>query len=534
MATSAALDKFDPEEHKTNVYDKFTDFIDSFAYEYDAITKEPPKDLPDEAAKTAWIEKNKRKIFLGRFASRNLQRDFEEATTVAERTTITFTEMATKLKTRYEGNRNKTLANFEFHKLKQTEEESFDTYVLRIKHEASACDIKCTSATCTVQDTMVRDQIIIGTNNSEIRKNALKNQWNLTDLISNGRALEAATRGAQKIHPLEYQETPVARIKKPGKYSRKKPTPRNLEEGDSKCRNCSSRWCKQGSRCPALKRECFDCNKTGHFRGAEACRKKKSEVSKKKSHRILESDKESSSNTSPGSETEDSKTSSSDSEHEKRVHRTKFSKHITKIRRMRRKHIRRTHHKPRYEVEIILNEQRVKVFADTGADISVISRKMAKKLSLPLDKTKMKISPYGSKSVKCTGVYVGTVMYGEAVTNTCIYVVDQDLETLLSGKVSEELGIIEFNPKAALRTKIENTTKSKIALLYPNLFSGIGTLKKYQVKFHINRDVQPIAASARPVPFHLRHKFEKEIESMEKQGIIEEHHGQHPGFQMLC
>ena len=196
-------------------------------------------------------------------------------------------------------------------------------------------------------------------------------------------------------------------------------------------------------------------------------------------------------------------TSSSDSEHGKRVHRTKFSKHITKIRRMRRKHIRRTHRKPRYKVEIILNEQRIKVLADTGADISVILRKMAEKLSLPLDKTKMKIFPYGSKSVKCIGIYVGTIMYGEAVTNTCIYVVDQDLETLLSGTVSEELGSIEFNPKAVLRTKIENTTKSKIALQYPNLFSGIGTLKKYQVKFDINRDIQPIASSARPVPFHL-------------------------------
>ena len=494
MATSAALDKFDPEDHKISVYDKFTDFIDSFAYEYDAIAKEPPKYLPDEAAKTAWIEKNKCKIFLGRFTSRNLQRDFEEATTAAERTTITFTEMATKLKTRCEGNRDKTSANFEFHKQKQTEEESFDTYVLRIKHDASTCDFKCTSATCTVQDTMVRDQIIIGTNNNEIRKNALKIQWNLTDLINNGRALEAATHGAQKIHPLEYQETPVSRIKKPGKYSRKKPTPRNLYEGESKCRNCSSRWRKQGSNCPALKRECFDCNRTGHVRGEEACKKKKSEVSKKKSRRILGSDKESSSITSPGSETEVSKTSSSDSEHEKRVNRTKFSKHITKIRRMRRKHIRRTHRKPRYQVEIILNEQRIKVFANTGADISVIPREMAEKLSLPLDKAKMKISPYGSKSVKCTGVYVGTIMFGEAVTNTCIYVVDQDLETLLRGKVSEELGIIEFNPKAVLRTKIENTTKSKIALQYPNLFSGMGSLKKYQVKFHINRNIQPIAS----------------------------------------
>ena len=67
--------KFDPEEHQNNVYEAFSDFVDEFTYEYDAIAKDPPKDL-DENAKAAWIEQNKRKVFLGKFASRNLQKHF--------------------------------------------------------------------------------------------------------------------------------------------------------------------------------------------------------------------------------------------------------------------------------------------------------------------------------------------------------------------------------------------------------------------------------------------------------------------------
>ena len=48
--------KFDPEEHQNNLYEAFVEFLDEFTYEYDAIAKDPPKDL-DAAAKTAWISR---------------------------------------------------------------------------------------------------------------------------------------------------------------------------------------------------------------------------------------------------------------------------------------------------------------------------------------------------------------------------------------------------------------------------------------------------------------------------------------------
>ena len=97
--------------------------------------------------------------------------------------------------------------------------------------------------------------------------------------------------------------------------------------------------------------------------------------------------------------------------------------------------VRRTS-RPRYEIGVVINEQPVAAFADTGADVSVMSEKVAKQLGLHLTRTRMKIEPYGSKIFKCKGCFVGTIMLGEAMENVSIYV-KQKVEMLLSGGVSE-------------------------------------------------------------------------------------------------
>ena len=69
--------------------------------------------------KAAWIAQDKRKVFLGIFSSRNLQKTFEQVVSTEEQDTIVYKDMIEKLKNHFEGGRNKTLANFEFHKMTQ-------------------------------------------------------------------------------------------------------------------------------------------------------------------------------------------------------------------------------------------------------------------------------------------------------------------------------------------------------------------------------------------------------------------------------
>ena len=116
------------------------------------------------------------KVFLSRYASRSFQKDYEDTVTPTERTNLKFKDLVKKMKTRYEPTRNYTLANYDFHHMKQNTDESFDTYVHRVKQEAKGCQFSCESPTCTIPDIMVRDQVIVGMNDDENRKNALKNQ----------------------------------------------------------------------------------------------------------------------------------------------------------------------------------------------------------------------------------------------------------------------------------------------------------------------------------------------------------------------
>ena len=61
---------------------------------------------------------------------------------------------------------------------------------------------------------MARDQIIIGTNSSDIQRISLKEQWNLKDLITNGKLIQAATIGKERLN----LETPpqISRVGKKG------------------------------------------------------------------------------------------------------------------------------------------------------------------------------------------------------------------------------------------------------------------------------------------------------------------------------
>ena len=86
----------------------------------------------------------------------------------------------------YTPNSNKVKNHYLFHRITQQSNETFYDFVYRVKAEAKHCNFKYNNEECTVKDILIRDQILVDTNN-EIREDALKKQWNLSDLLRKGR-----------------------------------------------------------------------------------------------------------------------------------------------------------------------------------------------------------------------------------------------------------------------------------------------------------------------------------------------------------
>ena len=96
----------------------------------------------------------------------------------------------------YRPTENITLKHYQFRGLKS--DESFARFCNRVEAEARHYSFKCDSPTCTAGHTAIRDQIIIGSSNNDIREEALKKAWNLKLLRFEGTKMEsAAIDGAQ-------------------------------------------------------------------------------------------------------------------------------------------------------------------------------------------------------------------------------------------------------------------------------------------------------------------------------------------------
>nr|XP_033948146.1 uncharacterized protein K02A2.6-like [Pseudochaenichthys georgianus] len=63
---------------------------------------------------------------------------------------------------------------------------------------------------------------------------------------------------------------------------------------------------------------------------------------------------------------------------------------------------------------------------------------------------------------------------------------------------------------------------------YQDIFQGIGKLKDFQVKLHIDESVQPVTQPHRRIPFHMRKRVESELNQLQEKGVIERISGPTP------
>lgn len=512
---------FDPDKHPEDTLKAFDEFTQLFDLRYDAQFPDPPKVSMDAAMqrwkventteaitdpkpnlqqfdqiRNNWRSKDRVAKFLGMYSSSRFFSDWRAAQPDEDqRKSASWDAFLTIMQEYYKPTENLTLKNFHFRELLQEPQETFTGFCNRVQKEAKHCQFKCASNDCTAESTAVRDQIVIGTHHNEIREEALKKSWDLTTLRKEGMKIESATRGGAEIAG----ESIINRL---GKYSFSKLKPGNKERETKSetpksgrsidCFHCGNNIngsiAKHKEKCPAKGLKCSRCGKIGHF--ARLC---KSAVNAVKE------------------ENEDE---------EKEAYTINLFQIETSL----------APNKKDFKIQVVVNNHLGTVIADTGARISVCGANQAKQWGI-LDRmapSRVKIKPYNSMPINVQGEARCAVSFGSSSIPVVWHIISGSCEPILAGLAAVQLGIIQFNSKPGTFQPVLMMGNNKAQDIqdclagYPENFTGIGKLKNYKVKLHVNKD-KPVHVPPRSMPYHLKDRANQLIMEMIDQDVIEEH-----------
>ena len=121
------------------------------------------------------------------------------------------------------------------------------------------------------------------------------------------------------------------------------------------------------------------------------------------------------------------------------------------------------------------------------------------------------------------GKFEATLESSHKITASEVHVVQGHYGCLLSYQSATTLGLIQV--KVHRVEEQPKPTHEQLIAEFAHIFEGIGELKDFEVKLHIDQSVPPVAQPARRIPFHIRKKVSAALEQLEQQGIIEKVQG---------
>ena len=166
----------------------------------------------------------------------------------------------------------------------------------------------------------------------------------------------------------------------------------------------------------------------------------------------------------------------------------------------------------------------VTIMADSGTSIKILDEEYHRLPSRPnLEPSSVKIYGYQSKvPLRVLGKFTTAL---ESETNKAsdkLYVVEGSGGSLLSWKTSQELNLLQtVQQVGSTPSKPETKAPADLIEEYDDLFHGLGKLKDYQIRLHIDENVPPVAQPHRRVPFHVLKQLEGQLRHDEELGVIE-------------
>ena len=362
---------------------------------------------------------------------------------------------------------NVTIERYRFNTRAQGEEETIDQYVTELRLIAKNCGYG------DLEDQLVRDRIVCGTNSEEVRQRLLRiDDLSLQKAISVCRVDAESRKSSKYIAETSGEVFGLRSSNKPHRFRREvtKDTKKFTEGPRRPCGICG--LVHNRKQCPAYGKRCHKCNKLNHF--SKYCR--------------------SSNRTTDAIEQCEDPTDSDDAE----------SLFIDAI---------------KNDTELTLSDcyttlqvegSAVKFKVDTGSQVNILPLRLYRKLKTqpPLTKSSTKLSGYSGGNLKVVGCSRITCQQRPLL----FYVVDTTQDPILGLAASQNLGIVK------IVLNIAHDTKHPVAQ-FPKLFKGLGCLK---TPYHIQTDssITPVVNPPRNQPVAIRDRLKNTLDDMEKMGVV--------------
>ena len=391
--------------------------------------------------------------------------------------------------------KNKTYERHVFRGMKQ-QSDSVDTFLTKLKTQANKCEFG------SQLDENVREQLIEGCEDKELRRRILEkgDEADLQEIIrmakslETGRAHEKAfdssgqSQEVNKLHCVnqERKQVTASQVKEEQRWqgykrnSNKNYGQRTSQNSGNQLQNVQRCYRCNGTghfakspTCPARNATCRKCNNRGHY--AECCRTR----------------------SNPSRVNQIFTTGENEEEKENFVfnltHKAIGAGNL---------------------VEIRLGGVKIEVLADSGANVNVVDTetwKYLKRQGIQCKSWKSDgmLYPYGHKDgLAVIGKFHTEVCHDQRKIEATFLVFEGNGQPILGLETAEKLGVMRLNV---------NTLET----VNPKLYEGVGKLKNFKLKLHIDPTVTPVAQKCRPTPYQLREKIEKSLDKLLEMDIIE-------------